>query len=224
MVQAVLVHVVDPNRERCGAIARGLCARSFCVERHNGLSGFLSRPRQGVVLLSDDSYGPDPVKVLAAIDNRTGHLPAAFFTSSLSLRRALRAMAAGAVDYFVWPCGARELGETVVQVIMHGERRTAVETLKAQALERVQQLTEAERGVLRGLVAGVSNKEMALALGVSPGKLEMIQANMMSRLDAHSVSDAVRIGIYADLDETGANPKRKTAIRAASQVRSTLVG
>ena len=224
MGQIVYVHVVDPNRNRGNEMARHLSERSFDVERHSGLSGLLSHPRRGVVLMSDDHEGPDPGKVLEAIENCAGYLPAAFFSSSLSARMVVRAMAAGVVDYFEWPCCPTELGEIVVRLSVQGERRATIETLKTHARELVERLTDREQEVLRSLVAGGSNKQIARELGISPRTVEVHRAHMMSRLNARSVSDAVRIGIYAEVDGVEADSSRNTTLRSASIGRSVVAG
>ena len=74
------------------------------------------------------------------------------------------------------------------------ERRDA----KAQKLIRL--LTGREMDVLKCLVSGASNNEIASRLGISPRTVEVHRANMMRRLNARSVADAVRIGLYAGLD------------------------
>lgn len=210
------VHVIDADSNRGTEMARILSARSFCVEVHEGMSGFLSHPSGGVILMSDDHDGPEPEKALEAIEESTGYMPAALFTSSLSPRRVFRAMTAGLVDYFEWPCSPTELGEIVVRLIIQGERRAKLEALQTQARERVEQLFERERDVLCRLVAGASLAEIAEELGIGRRTAEISRAHMMAQLGASTVTDAVRIGIYAGLDEPNRDLKGAAPSRAGS--------
>ena len=58
-------------------------------------------------------------------------------------------------------------------------------------------LTERERQVLKGVVAGQANKTIAFELGISPRTVEVYRANVMSKTGAHSLSELVRIAMLA---------------------------
>jgi two-component system response regulator FixJ len=58
-------------------------------------------------------------------------------------------------------------------------------------------LSERERQVLNGLVAGKANKVIGLDLGISPRTVEIYRANVMSKLQASSLSELVRMVIAA---------------------------
>ena len=70
--------------------------------------------------------------------------------------------------------------------------------------------------VLRGLVAGASSQQIARELGIGPRMAELHRAQVMSRLNARSMSDAVRIGIYAGLDGVKVHPRESPALRPVS--------
>jgi two-component system response regulator FixJ len=60
-------------------------------------------------------------------------------------------------------------------------------------------LSNRERDVLRGLVAGRANKQIAFDLGISPRTVEIYRANLMSKMQAGSLSDLVRMAIVAEI-------------------------
>ncbi|PJI52949.1 DNA-binding response regulator, partial [Methylobacterium radiotolerans] len=62
---------------------------------------------------------------------------------------------------------------------------------------RLAELTERERQVLEGLVAGKANKVIGLDLGISPRTVEIYRANVMSKLQAGSLSELVRMALIA---------------------------
>ena len=72
-------------------------------------------------------------------------------------------------------------------------------------------LTNRERQVLEGLVAGHPNKTIAYDLGISPRTVEIYRANVMTKMEATSLSDLVRMalvgGILVD-SQTKPAPKR----------------
>ena len=61
----------------------------------------------------------------------------------------------------------------------------------------VDSLSPRERQVLDGLVAGNPNKTIAYDLGISPRTVEVYRANLMTKMEAASLSDLVRMAIMA---------------------------
>ena len=51
--------------------------------------------------------------------------------------------------------------------------------------------------MLDGLVAGNPNKTIAYDLGISPRTVEVYRANLMTKMEAASLSDLVRMAIMA---------------------------
>jgi two-component system response regulator FixJ len=60
-------------------------------------------------------------------------------------------------------------------------------------------LTPRERDVLEGLAKGLPNKTIAYDLGISPRTVEVHRANLMSKLEVRSLSDALRIAFAAGM-------------------------
>jgi two-component system response regulator FixJ len=65
----------------------------------------------------------------------------------------------------------------------------------------IDELSPREMDVLNSLVSGNANKQTAQELGISPRTVEIHRGNMMRKLNARSPSDAVRLALYAGLDE-----------------------
>ena len=65
------------------------------------------------------------------------------------------------------------------------------------AAVRLQALTARERDVLDGLADGLPNKTIAYDLGISPRTVEIHRANLMTKLDVRSLSEALRIAFAA---------------------------
>ena len=62
---------------------------------------------------------------------------------------------------------------------------------------RLQALTPRERDVLDGLAEGLPNKTIAFDLGISPRTVEIHRANLMSKLQVRSLSEALRVAFAA---------------------------
>lgn len=68
------------------------------------------------------------------------------------------------------------------------------------AMTRVALLSPREKQTLRGLLAGMTNKEIARRLQISPRAVEMHRLNMMDDMNCGSFSDVIRIGVEAGLE------------------------
>ena len=65
--------------------------------------------------------------------------------------------------------------------------------------DRIAALSNRERQVLEGLVAGKANKVIAFNLGISPRTVEIYRANLMTKMAANSLSDLVRMAMMTGM-------------------------
>jgi two-component system response regulator FixJ len=84
------------------------------------------------------------------------------------------------------------------------------QALRTSIEERLEQLSSRERQVLDGLVLGHQNKTIAYDLNISPRTVEIYRANVMTKMDANSLSDLVRMALTAGVLGTD---DRKTSKR-----------
>ncbi len=120
---------------------------------------------------------------------------------------------AGAAGYVLKRSGGREVVAALRQV---QEQGTYIEpALLRQALAGPssqpagtgapgEKLTERERDVLRLVVEGRSNKEIARALSISPKTVSVHRTNIMSKLGVQNSADLVRFALQHRLVEFGA--------------------
>jgi DNA-binding NarL/FixJ family response regulator len=131
-----------------------------------------------------------------------------FLTANESEKVARDALLSGARGYIVKTDATRELVTALESVSSHRPYFTsAVSRLVLTGfLDRErgspketavpgEQLTAREREVLQLIAEGRSNKEVASALGIGIKTVETHRANVMSKLDLHSIADLVRYAI-----------------------------
>ena len=195
------VHVIDRNPARRARIAHELYSPSIHAEIYESVEELLIRaPSHGSLFIADD----DPAAAEESLEelwSQSNYLPAAFYSEDPSPQRIVEAMLSGALDYLEWPFSSEMLDRSVRRLRRQSDQAARVMRRKAEARQLVAMLTPRERDVLVGLLEGESNKGIATKLGLSPRTVEIHRANMMDRLNAQSTSDAVRIGIYAGLED-----------------------
>jgi two-component system response regulator FixJ len=106
-------------------------------------------------------------------------------------------MKAGAVDFIEKPFEK----DTLFSSLDEGFRRLSQEQVTGErrrdAEVKLQALTARELDVLDGLAQGMPNKTIAYDLGISPRTVEIHRANLMTKLGARSLSEALRIAFAA---------------------------
>lgn len=111
---------------------------------------------------------------------------------------AVEAMRLGAADFLEKPFDDEAMIASVRNALARqkaADQGQAVRTIIQQKLEA---LSSRERQVLDGLVAGNPNKRIAHDLGISPRTVEIYRANVMTKMQAGSLSDLVRMTLLAD--------------------------
>lgn len=196
------VHVIDFDTRRRAEISRELMARSVHAEIYEDIGEFLRiLPSGGAVLIADRAERDGFSELFAGLRGKGRYYPVSIYCEAPQPEHVVRAMREGALDYLRWPFEPALLDETLRRLGEEGDRRRQVELARAQAKASVGQLTGREHDVLVSLLSGNSNKQIAAELELSPRTVEIYRKNVMRKLDARSTSDAVRIGIYADLWE-----------------------
>lgn len=156
----------------------------------------------GCVLLDVRMPGLDGLEVQAAMAERGITFPVVVMTGHGDIAIAVRAMKAGAIDFIEKPFEKAAMLHALEQGFAKLGSLDLRRLRAEEAAARLEVLTPREHDVLRGLVEGLPNKSIAYDLGISPRTVEIHRANLMSKLDVKSLSEALRIAFAAGLGET----------------------
>jgi DNA-binding NarL/FixJ family response regulator len=151
------------------------------------------RPDVAVVdLMLPDLSGDQVIVAMRLIDPLAKVVVLTTYAGDASARRAL---AAGAQGYLLKTSLADDLVSTV-RSIYAGEQRVSSEVAQQLAEHSADEcLTEREIAVLRGVGAGLSNKQIAQRLGLSPETVKEYLSNAMGKLHASNRSHALAIAL-----------------------------
>jgi two-component system response regulator FixJ len=120
-------------------------------------------------------------------------LPLIVITGHGDIPLAVEAMKLGAVDFIEKPFDGEVLLASITSALARGGDGGELRSERAEAAARMESLSAREREVLQGLVAGKPNKTIAFDLGISPRTVEVYRANLMTKMQASSLSDLVRM-------------------------------
>lgn len=141
----------------------------------------------------------DGIELLHRLKAGSKKLPIIIMTGHGDIPLAVEAMKAGAADFFEKPFSDDAMLAAVRRALGRQRQDRAREAEHAAVKERLASLSARERQVLEGLVAGKPNKTIAFDLGISARTVEIYRANVMTKMDAASLSELVRMALTAGL-------------------------
>jgi two-component system response regulator FixJ len=202
MPDGKLVHIVDDEESMRRSTSFALKAVGYSVATWASGAAFLRQARevdQGCILLDIRMPDIDGLRMQQLLAERHVTMPIVFMTGHGDIAIAVRAMKAGAVDFLEKPFEKRALLAAMSAAF---ERMSSVQDTRARAAEAeaiLSVLTPREHEVLDGLAQGLPNKAIAYDLGISSRTVEVHRANLMTKLDVRSLSDALRIAFAAGM-------------------------
>jgi FixJ family two-component response regulator len=120
-------------------------------------------------------------------------LPVIFITGHGDIEMSVRAMKDGAVEFLTKPFRDQDLLDAIHQGIKRDARRRADDDAASQLQERWHALTLGEQEVMRLVVRGLLNKQIAAALDVSEITVKVRRAHVMRKMQAGTLADLIRI-------------------------------
>ena len=197
-----LIHLIDDEEAIRRSAGFMLRTSGFEVKAYESGVAFLKEAKSadpGCILLDVRMPEMDGLEVQRELSSRGIALPVIVLTGHGDISIAVQAMKAGAVDFLEKPFEKAHLLEAIERGFERlGKREQAVAS-EQEAVVRIAALTPREQDVLRGLVRGHPNKTIAYDLGISPRTVEVHRANCMTKLEVHSLSEALRIAFAAGL-------------------------
>ena len=148
------------------------------------------------------------IDLLRKVKERNLDIPVIVVTGHGDIALAVEAMKIGAVDFLEKPFDDDQLIAAVRATLSKTADAAARNAELAQVHEKLAALSNREREVLDGLVAGKANKVIAFDLGISPRTVEIYRANLMTKMAANSLSDLVRMAMTAGILEGPGKPGR----------------
>jgi FixJ family two-component response regulator len=126
-------------------------------------------------------------------------LPVIFITGHGDVPMTARAMKAGAADFLTKPFEEQTLLDAVHAAIERDRARRGIALRVAEVAALYRTLTERERQVMQFVVAGLANKQIAAAMGLSLVTVKVHRGQVMGKMQAKSVPDLVRMADQLDL-------------------------
>ena len=197
-----IVHVIDDDEAVRQALAFQLGSAGIEVRTYESAVAFLRvapTVRTGCIITDVRMPEISGVDLLRRLRELKLAVPVIVITAHGDIPLAVEAMRLGAVDFLEKPFEDEVLLASVRSALDRGDRDQKRQAERSNIEGRLAALSNRERDVLKGLVAGHANKQIAYDLGISPRTIENYRANLMIKMQAGSLSDLVRMALIAGL-------------------------
>jgi two-component system response regulator FixJ len=203
-----VVHIVDDDEAVRRSLAFMLSSAGLAVRLYDSAGAFLDgldNLQCGCLITDVRMPEMTGIELLHRIKERAPCLPAIVITGHGDVPLAVEAMKAGAIDFIEKPFNEEAILDAVKTALEQSGEGEGGDLAAVTA--RVASLSERERQVLEGLMAGHANKVIAATLGISPRTVEVYRANLMAKMQAKNLSELIRMAILAHVPAPSGRPK-----------------
>jgi two-component system response regulator FixJ len=196
------VYVIDDDDAMRDSLNFLLESAGFDVTLFDSALNFLdvfAELEFGCVVSDVRMPGLDGIELLKRMKIQHGAFPVVIMTGHGDVPLAVEAMKLGALDFLEKPFEDDRLITTIEMAIREAAPAAKSEALTQDIVARIATLSPRERQVMEGLIAGLSNKLIARDYDISPRTIEVYRANVMTKMQANSLSELVRLAMRGGL-------------------------
>jgi two-component system response regulator FixJ len=192
------VYVIDDDEAMRDSLDFLLAATDFQVSLFETALDFLdalSTLDFGCVVSDVRMPDIDGIELLKRLKAGGSLFPVVIMTGHGDVPLAVEAMKLGAMDFLEKPFEDDRLIGMIDAALRRAEPSVKNEAATLEIQSRIASLSSRERQVMDGLVAGLSNKLIAREYDISPRTIEVYRANVMTKMQAASLSELVRLAM-----------------------------
>ncbi|WP_421367942.1 response regulator transcription factor [Agrobacterium tumefaciens] len=186
-----LVTLVDDDanvRDAMGNLLNSVGIETVAFGSAAELFGVTIPDRPGCLVLDVRMPGMSGLDLHRKLTSRGIYSPVVFLTGHGDISMSVEAMKAGAFDFLTKPVRDQTFLDAVSKAISSDVARRAEAETARRFVECYESLTQRERQMLRMVIAGALNKQIAFDLGISEVTVKLHRSNMMKKMQSNSVS------------------------------------
>lgn len=196
MDSAPIIYVVDDDQSVCSGVKRLLNAEGYKVETFQSAKEFLEYGRfegPGCVVLDVNMPGLSGLDLQQELNNSGVMLPCIFMTAYGSVPITVKAMQGGASDFLEKPFDDEKFVTAIFSAVEKSRSVFSLQEEEAAVKKHLELLTSRETEILKSVITGKLNKQIASELGIKENTVKVHRKNMMDKLGVQSVADLVRL-------------------------------
>jgi two-component system response regulator TtrR len=192
------VFVVDDEKSVRESLKWLFDSVSLEVETFDSAQAFLDADvthDYGCLVLDVRMQNLSGLQLQAILCDKEFPLPVIFLSAYGDAQMGAQAVKRGAIDFLQKPYRNQDLLDAVNQALQMSAERLDKKTLNTKHTEALEKLSVRENEILELLGSGMSSKEIARNLGISPKTVDVHRAHLMSKLGIKSSKDLIPFAI-----------------------------
>lgn len=202
-MNAQLVYLIDDDAAVLDSLSAFFRTAGYATACFSSAENFLIAYDpywNGCVVLDVNMPGKSGLELQQDFISREIRMPVIFISAHHNVGCAVQAMRSGAVDFLLKPLDMARLLEHVEDAFERNRVRMDADKHRVEVRRLLACLTGREKQVLDRALAGESNKEIALALGISYRTVEAHRAHILNKADVKNIFELSRL--IADPDSS----------------------
>jgi RNA polymerase sigma factor (sigma-70 family) len=196
------VFIVDDDGEMRKSLVGLVNSAGYQAEAYATASEFLSRHSHDApscVVLEAQLPDMNGLQIQEELSRQGSNLPIVFLSGHGSIAMSVRAIKAGAVNFFSKPCPHQELLAAIAEGIAQNREARLARAKTAELHRCFASLSPREREVLRHILAGRLNKQIAADLGTSEQTIKVHRGHLMTKLHVKSLIELAHLAEKASI-------------------------
>lgn len=198
-----IVRIVDDDASFRTAVARMLTASGFVVQTFSSAVEFLMQPElesPGCVLVDLQMPGLSGLDLQEALAKTNHKLPVVFLSGHGDIPTTVQAMRRGAEDFLTKTAPKEELIDAVKRALARDANERSERARLAAVRALFATLTPRELEVLRHVVRGRLNKEIAWDLAIHERTVKLHRTAITTKLGVHSTAELTKLWIEVGVE------------------------
>jgi FixJ family two-component response regulator len=191
-----VIYVVDDDKGIRLSLQRLLRSVGLRVETFESPDDFLRFPRSagpGCLILDVRLRGKSGMAFHQEIVNNGIRIPVVFMTGHGDIEMGVKAMKAGALDFFAKPFKDQDMLDAVTQALARDGERLAAEAALSGLRASYQSLSPREKEIMGFVLTGLLNKQIASEMNLSEITVKVHRGRVMRKMNARSMPELVRM-------------------------------
>jgi FixJ family two-component response regulator len=191
-----VVYVIDDDADMRDALKSLFASVRLRVETFGSAPEFFEKelPDAAICLVVDIRLpGLSGLDFQAELSRAHIDVPIIFITGHGDIAMTVKAMKAGAVEFLTKPIRDQDLLDAVKLGLEKDEAKRKSQKAGASVRALYESLTLREQAVVRLVITGLMNKQVAAEMGVSEITVKVHRGNAMRKMKAKSLADLVRM-------------------------------
>jgi FixJ family two-component response regulator len=204
-----IVFVVDDDSSMREALVDLIASVGLSVEAFKSAGEFLAhrRPDAPACLVLDVRLpGLSGLELQRELLRTEAPIPIIFITGHGDIPMSVRAIKEGAVEFLAKPFRDQDLLDAIQHALEIDRAARQERSMVAEVRRRYESLTKREREVMRLVVSGLLNKQIAAEFGSSEVTIKMHRGQVMRKMKAQSIVELLRMAEKIGVTSEAASP------------------